>query len=100
MKKMAEITLRMVQNFLEFKRDMNFQIKSAFQMPNRININRHIRVKLQTLKVKKKKRTNIKVTQRNKHVAYKEITIRSIADRSPTTADPNIFMILIAFGLC
>lgn len=56
MKKMAEITLRMVQNFLEFKRDMNFQIKSAFQMPNRININRHIRVKLQTLKVKKKKK--------------------------------------------
>lgn len=65
-------------------------------MPNRININRNIRVKLQTLKVKKKKkRTNIKVTQRNKHVAYKEITIRPIADRSPTTADPNIFMILL-----
>ena len=36
----------MTQNFLEFKEDIKFQIKSAFQMPSRININRHITVKL------------------------------------------------------
>lgn len=53
--------------------------------------NRHIGVKLQTLKIKK----NIKVTQRNKHVVYKEITVRPIVVRLPTKIDPNIFMILL-----
>ena len=32
-------------------------------------------------------------------MAYKEITIRPIADRSSTIIDPNILMILIALGL-